>query len=124
MMAIEKGCCFLRSDRLRRCCSPPAPARQTSAKINADPDRYRGKEVGIAGRVTDSYGALGVGAYEIDDGTGTDLGGDETRRSVTRLRTSARRVMCATGSISPAEVLERCWKKPIAAQDRIRKESV
>ena len=30
----------------------------------------QGKEVGIAGRVTNSYGAAGVGAYELDDGTG------------------------------------------------------
>src|SRR5215217_5896581 len=46
------------------------PSQTNIAKINADPDRYRGKEVGIAGRVTDSYGAMGAGAYEIDDGTG------------------------------------------------------
>jgi hypothetical protein len=46
------------------------PSQTNIAKINADPDRYRGKQVGIAGRVTDSYGALGAGAYEIDDGTG------------------------------------------------------
>ena len=46
------------------------PSQTNIAKINANPDRYRGKEVGITGRVTDSYGALGVGAYEIDDGTG------------------------------------------------------
>jgi hypothetical protein len=46
------------------------PSQTNIAKINANPDRYRGKEVGIAGRVTDSYGALGLGAYEIDDGTG------------------------------------------------------
>ena len=46
------------------------PSQTNIAKINADPDRYRGKEVGIAGRVTDSYGAFGAGAYEIDDGTG------------------------------------------------------
>ena len=46
------------------------PSQTNIAKINANPDRYRGKEVGIAGRVTDSYGALGMGAYEIDDGTG------------------------------------------------------
>ncbi|HKG98799.1 MAG TPA: hypothetical protein VKA97_13340 [Pyrinomonadaceae bacterium] len=46
------------------------PSQTNIAKINADPDRYRGKEVGIAGRVTDSYGAAGVGAYQIDDGTG------------------------------------------------------
>ena len=46
------------------------PSQTNIRKINANPDRYRGKEVGIAGRVTDSYGAMGVGAYEIDDGTG------------------------------------------------------
>ena len=46
------------------------PSQTNIAKINANPDKYRGKEVGIAGRVTDSYGALGLGAYEIDDGTG------------------------------------------------------
>ena len=46
------------------------PSQTNISKINADPDRYRGKEVGIAGTVTNSYGALGTGAYEIDDGTG------------------------------------------------------
>jgi hypothetical protein len=46
------------------------PSQTNISKINANPDRYRGKEVGIVGRVIDSYGALGQGAYEIDDGTG------------------------------------------------------
>ena len=46
------------------------PNQTNISKINADPDRYRGKEVGIAGTVTNSYGAMGAGAYEIDDGTG------------------------------------------------------
>jgi hypothetical protein len=46
------------------------PTQTNIAKINRNPDRYRNKEVGIAGRVTDSYGVLGAGAYEIDDGTG------------------------------------------------------
>ena len=46
------------------------PSQTTISKINSDPGRYRGKEVGIVGRVTDSYGVLGNGAYEIDDGTG------------------------------------------------------
>ena len=27
--------------------------------------------MGIVGTVTDSYGVLGTGAYELDDGTGT-----------------------------------------------------
>ena len=46
------------------------PQQETISKINADPGRYTRKEVGIAGRVTDSYGIPGYGAYEIDDGTG------------------------------------------------------
>lgn len=46
------------------------PDQTNISKINADPDRYRGKEIGIVGRVTDSYGVMGAGAYEIDDGTG------------------------------------------------------
>ena len=46
------------------------PSQTNIGKINADPGRYRGKEVGIAGTVTNSYGVIGNGAYEIDDGTG------------------------------------------------------
>lgn len=46
------------------------PEQTNVSKINSDPARYRGKEVGIVGRVTDSYGIPGYGAYEIDDGTG------------------------------------------------------
>lgn len=45
--------------------------KTTVSKITADPDRYRNKEVGVVGTVTDSYGVpLVGGAYEIDDGTG------------------------------------------------------
>lgn len=46
------------------------PSRTTVSKINADPAKYKNKEVSIVGTVTDSYGVLGNGAYEIDDGTG------------------------------------------------------
>ncbi|CAN5776112.1 hypothetical protein BH18ACI4_BH18ACI4_16350 [soil metagenome] len=46
------------------------PKQVTISRINGDPGRYRNKEVGIVGNVTDSYGVLGNGAYEIDDGTG------------------------------------------------------
>lgn len=49
------------------------PNRQSISKINADPGRYRNKEVAIAGTVTDSYGLLNTGAYEMDDGTGKIL---------------------------------------------------
>jgi len=46
------------------------PSQTTISKINADPAHYRNKEVAIVGTVRDSYGALGQGAYELDDGTG------------------------------------------------------
>jgi hypothetical protein len=46
------------------------PQHETISRINADPGRYRSKEVAIVGSVTDSYGLAGRGAYEIDDGTG------------------------------------------------------
>ena len=46
------------------------PQRETISKINADPGRYDNKEVSVAGTVTDSYGLLNFGVYEIDDGTG------------------------------------------------------
>lgn len=41
------------------------------ADIKADPGKYQNKEVTVAGKVTGlSVGALNMGLYEIDDGTG------------------------------------------------------
>lgn len=36
-----------------------------------DPGRYEGETVRVKGEVTSAFGALGQGAYRIDDGTGT-----------------------------------------------------
>lgn len=36
-----------------------------------DPGRYEGETVRVKGEVTRAFGALGQGAYRIDDGTGT-----------------------------------------------------
>jgi hypothetical protein len=47
------------------------PPRESIAKINQDPGRFAGKEISIAGRVTDSFGAMGSGVFQVDDGTGT-----------------------------------------------------
>ena len=69
MLALKKAAVFvvlITGTFLLTAC----PSQTNIAKINADPDRYRGKEVGIAGKVTDSYGAMGAGAYQLDDGTG------------------------------------------------------
>ena len=46
------------------------PTRTSIDRINRDPGRYTGKDVAIAGHVTTSFGALGSGVYEVDDGTG------------------------------------------------------
>ncbi|HKX27108.1 MAG TPA: hypothetical protein VJ302_05380 [Blastocatellia bacterium] len=46
------------------------PQQTTINQINGDPARYRGKEVLIVGTVTNSFGALGQGAYELNDETG------------------------------------------------------
>jgi hypothetical protein len=47
------------------------PPRVSIAKLNQDPGRYAGKEISIAGRVSDSFGALGRGIFQVDDGSGT-----------------------------------------------------
>jgi len=47
------------------------PQHQSIAKINEDPARFAGKEISIAGQVTDSFGAMGTGVFQLDDGTGT-----------------------------------------------------
>jgi hypothetical protein len=46
------------------------PQRTTIERINRDAGRYAGKEVTIAGHVTGSFGALGTGVFEVEDGTG------------------------------------------------------
>ncbi len=46
------------------------PTRTSIANINRDPGRFIGKDVTIAGRVTNSFGALGSGVFQIDDGSG------------------------------------------------------
>jgi hypothetical protein len=46
------------------------PDQTTINRLNGDPARYRNKKVLIVGTVTNSYGAAGFGAYELDDETG------------------------------------------------------
>jgi hypothetical protein len=54
------------------------PQRTSIGRIEADPSRFAGKEVGVAGTVRDSYGVsipiiggASGGIYKIDDGTGS-----------------------------------------------------
>lgn len=44
--------------------------RQKIGEITADPGRFKDKDINVAGQVTQSFGVLGRGVYEIDDGTG------------------------------------------------------
>ena len=49
--------------------------RQKIGDITADPGRFSGKDIAVAGRVTNlsvgmSLGSVGAGLYQIDDGTG------------------------------------------------------
>lgn len=46
------------------------PKQTTIAEIKSDPGRYTNKEVALRGEVTQAFGALGQGIYELDDGTG------------------------------------------------------
>src|SRR5262245_33584178 len=46
------------------------PKEATVAEIKQNPSHFMNKEVAIRGNVSDSYGLMGNGAYEVDDGTG------------------------------------------------------
>lgn len=51
-------------------CLAGCPQRTSIERINRDPGRFAGKEVTIAGHVVNSFGAMGTGVFEVDDGTG------------------------------------------------------
>jgi hypothetical protein len=67
------------------------PARETIARVDQTPGRFAGREITIAGRVVNSFGAMGAGVFQLDDGTGRlwvfseNLGipGRETKLAVT-----------------------------------------
>lgn len=46
------------------------PTRTSIGRVIRDPGRYAGREVALGGRVSNSFGALGTGVYQLDDGTG------------------------------------------------------
>jgi len=46
------------------------PTRKSIESINRDPARFHDREVTVAGQVVNSFDVMGVGAFEIDDGTG------------------------------------------------------
>jgi hypothetical protein len=46
------------------------PNETTIGRLTADPARYRHQEVALTGQVTNSFGLLGQGGYELSDETG------------------------------------------------------
>jgi hypothetical protein len=46
------------------------PTQTSIANINKDPGHFAGKDVSVHGTVSDSFGALGNGIFQIDDGSG------------------------------------------------------
>ena len=60
------------------------PGTKPIKELLDDPSRFDGQTVRIAGQVKESIGLLGVGAYQINDGTGTitvvSQGGNGTPR--------------------------------------------
>ena len=46
------------------------PEHKSISAILNDPAYYSNRDVSVAGTVTRSFGMLGTGVYEIDDGTG------------------------------------------------------
>ncbi|HVO59661.1 MAG TPA: OB-fold nucleic acid binding domain-containing protein [Terriglobales bacterium] len=47
------------------------PPSTKISDIEKDPGKYANKDVTIGGRVSTSYGALGTGMFQLDDGSGT-----------------------------------------------------
>lgn len=76
-----------------------------------DPYQYEGNTVKITGEVTGAVGALGHGAYALDDGTGTLIILSENRgvpRQGARVEvTGWFRSLFTVGSLSAAMMLER-----------------
>jgi hypothetical protein len=46
------------------------PPRVRIGELKMDPGRYGGREISVAGNVSNSFGLMGIGAFEVDDGTG------------------------------------------------------
>ena len=47
------------------------PPSTKISDIEKDPSKYTNKDVTISGHVATSYGALGTGMFQMDDGSGT-----------------------------------------------------
>jgi hypothetical protein len=46
------------------------PEKKSISQVLAEPGRYYNDDVTVTGTVTESWGLMGVGAFQLDDGTG------------------------------------------------------
>ena len=91
------------------------PGATPIRRLLDDPSHYEGKTVRIAGTVKESVGALGYGAYQVDDGTGTLTvileGGGGTPRTGAKVGVEGTfRSAFTLGSKSVAALLEKQHK--------------
>lgn len=68
MRRLSRGVLFFTTALVFMACNEKTTAIKT---LLDDPARFDGKTVRIAGEVEGAIGALGFGAYEVKDGTGT-----------------------------------------------------
>jgi hypothetical protein len=93
------------------------PGATPIKRLLDDPSRYEGKTVRIAGEVKESIGALGFGAYQVDDGTGRLTvvveGGGGTPRTGAKVGVEGTfRSAFTLGTKSVAALIEKQRKSP------------
>lgn len=93
------------------------PGAKPIKELLDDPSRFDGQTVRIAGKVTESIGALGVGVYQINDGTGTitvvSKAGNGTPRVGAKLGVEGEfRSAFTLGSTTVAGLLEHKRRSP------------
>lgn len=93
------------------------PGTKSIKELLDDPSRFDGETVRIAGEVKTSIGALGVGAYQVDDGTGTIIviskAGNGTPRVGTTIGLEGEfRPAFTVGTVSAAVVMEQRRRAP------------
>ncbi|HLK31731.1 MAG TPA: hypothetical protein VKT29_01495 [Terriglobales bacterium] len=47
------------------------PTTLKISQIQKDPGKYMNKEITVGGKVSSSYGVLGMGMFQVNDGTGS-----------------------------------------------------
>ena len=93
------------------------PETKPIKELLDDPGRFDGKSVNIAGEVTQAAGVLGVGAYQVNDGTGTLTVVNETGSGTPRVGAKVGvegtfRSAFTLGSRSIAVLVEKQRKTP------------